>query len=123
MVDVCKELKALYAEPHSSGIEVKIQKLFSKHISVEEHQKWLSHKKPGQYLNIFVGVPNRVKKLIELDTIKVSNKAFKTILIDSHLNSKNFTIFDIFETRDDLYDILLLSQKRILKRKLKIYVH
>jgi hypothetical protein len=123
VVDVCKELKALYAEPHSSGIEVKIQKLFSKHISVEEHQKWLSHKKPGQYLNIFVGVPNRVKKLIELDTIKVSNKAFKTILIDSHLNSKNFTIFDIFETRDDLYDILLLSQKRILKRKLKIYVH
>ena len=123
MVDVCKELKALYAEPHSSGIEVKIQKLFSKHISVEEHQKWLSHKKPGQYLNIFVGVPNRVKKLIELDTIKVSNKAFKTVLIDSHLNSKNFTIFDIFETRDDLYDILLLSQKRILKRKLKIYVH
>jgi hypothetical protein len=123
VVDVCKELKALYAEPHSSGIEVKIQKLFSKHISVEEHQKWLSHKKPGQYLNIFVGVPNRVKKLIELDTIKVSNKAFKTVLIDSHLNSKNFTIFDIFETRDDLYDILLLSQKRILKRKLKIYVH
>lgn len=64
-----------------------------------------------------------MKKLIELDTIKVSNKAFKTFLIDSTLNSKNFTIFDIYETRDDLYDIFLLSQKRILKRKLKIYVH
>jgi hypothetical protein len=122
-VDVCKELKTLYSEPLPSGVEIKIQKLFSKHISIEEHQKWLSHKRPGQYLNIFVGVPNRVKKLIELETIKVSNKAFKTILIDAHVNSKNFTIFDIFETRDDLYDIFLLSQKRMLKRKLKIYVH
>ncbi len=37
VVDVCKELKTLYAEPTATGVEIKIQKLFSKHISIEEH--------------------------------------------------------------------------------------
>jgi U3-containing 90S pre-ribosomal complex subunit len=111
VVDVVKDLKAKFAEKKDSegGVQVKIQKLFSKHISIEEHQRWLTSRNPGQYINVFVGVPNRIKKLIELGTIKVSNKKFKQIIIDSHLNPKNFSIFDIFETRDDLYDLFLLS--------------
>lgn len=77
MVDVCKELKNKFGEESHNGVVVRIQKLFSKHISIEEHQRWISAKKPGPHFNIFVGVPNRFKKLIELETIKVSNKACK----------------------------------------------
>jgi hypothetical protein len=94
--------------------------MFSKHISIEEHQKILGAKKQGKFINIFVGVPNRVKKLIELGTIKASNKKFKEFIIDTKLNPKGFSIFDVFETRDDVHDIFLLSNKRLLKRKLKI---
>lgn len=53
----------------------------------------------------------------------MGNKKFKEIVIDTHLNPKKFSIFDIFETRDDIYDIFLLAQKRLLKRKLKLYIH
>jgi len=83
----------------------------------------LSAKKTGKFINIYVGVPNRVKKLIELGNIKATNKKFKEFIIDTHLNSKGFSIFDIFETRDDVHDIFLLSSKRLLKRKLKISLH
>jgi len=65
VVDVVKELKAKFSEERDAqGYEVRVQKLFSKHISVEEQQKILGAKKQGKFINIFVGVPNRVKKLI-----------------------------------------------------------
>jgi hypothetical protein len=38
-------------------------------------------------------------------------------LIDTKLNPKNFSIFDVLETRDDTLDLLLLAQKRLIKRK------
>jgi hypothetical protein len=88
---------------------VRVQKLFSKHITVEEQQNLLTTTKPGQFINVHVGVPNRVKKLIELGSINVKNKRFGHLIIDSHLNPKNLAIFDVLETRDDLYDTLLLS--------------
>jgi len=122
-------LKAKFIEGKKgkNGIEIKIQKLFSKHISVEEHQSILSAKPgegkgPNKFINIYVGVPNRVKKLVELGAIKVASSKFKHIVIDSHLNAKNFSIFDIYETRDDLYDLFMLARKRLLKRKLKISI-
>jgi len=83
----------------------------------------LSAKKTGKFINLYVGVPNRIKRLIELGTIKATNKKFKELIIDTHLNPKGFSIFDIFETRDDVHDIFLLSSKRLLKRKLKISLH
>jgi hypothetical protein len=107
----------------SGDIEVRLQKLFSKHISIEEHQKLLSAepKNAGKkFLNVYIGVPNRVKKLIELGTIKVKGRNFKCLVIDTHVNPKSYSIFDILETRDDTYDILMLAQKRFIKRKLQV---
>jgi hypothetical protein len=36
VVNVYKELKALFTKKVKGGVEVRIQKLFSKHITVEE---------------------------------------------------------------------------------------
>ena len=71
-------------------------------------------------LNVLVGTPNRVKKLVEFGSIKVTKKKFKYIVIDTELNSKQLSIFDIKETRDDTLDLLLLSQKQLLKQNLKL---
>jgi hypothetical protein len=60
-------------------------------------------------INVFVGVPNRVKKLIELGTVNVKGSHFQHLVIDTKLNPKNFSIFDVLETRDDTFDLLLLS--------------
>lgn len=118
VVDNFKALKDKLSS-NKNGIEVRLQKLFSKHITVEEHQSLLSTPKAGaKYLNVYIGVPNRIKKLIEVGTIKVKDGQFKCIVFDTQLNSKNFSLFDVLETRDDTYDILMLAQKRLIKRKL-----
>ena len=109
VVDVCKELKAKFSEKSYKGAEIRIQKLFSKHITVEEHTAILKDQKPGKFINVYVGVPNRIKKLIEVGTVNVKGKHFSHLVIDSKLNTKNYSIFDILETRDDAYDLLLLS--------------
>lgn len=120
-MDLYKELKAKFGEKTlKEGVEVCIQKLFSKHISVEEHQALLSAEHPGKLINVYVGVPNRIKKLIELGSIKVSSRKFRCLVFDTHLNQKNLSLFDIWETRDDTFDILLLSRKQLFKRKLKV---
>lgn len=119
VVDLCKVLKEKFAK-EKNGIEVKVQKLFSKHITVEEHSSLLKSAKAGKYLNVYVGVPNRIKKLIEVGTIKVKSSQFKCLVFDTHLNPKNFSIFDVWETRDDTYDILMLAQKRLIKRDLQV---
>ena len=65
--------------------------------------------KKGKYINIYIGVPNRIKKLAEIKSIKLKSSQFSNIVIDCHLNQKNFSIFDIWETRDDTFDLLLLA--------------
>ena len=77
----------------------------------------------GPFISIYVGTPNRVKKLIEVKTINLRKSAFKYLILDTHLNPKNLSIFDVWETRHDTFDILLLTYKRMMKRKLKLYLH
>lgn len=58
-------------------------------------------------VNIYVGTPNRIKKLIEIEAISVSKAMLKFIIVDCKPNSKNQTIFDILETKDDTFGIFL----------------
>jgi hypothetical protein len=55
-----------------------------------------------------VGTPNRIKKLVETGSIKVTKKKFRYLVIDTALNPKQLSIFDIKETRDDTLDLLFL---------------
>ena len=59
-------------------------------------------------MNVLVGTPNRIKKLVETGSIKVTKKKFRYLVIDTALNPKQLSIFDIKETRDDTLDLLFL---------------
>ena len=82
----------------------------------------LTEKREGRFINVYIGVPNRIKKLIEVGTINITSRSVKSIIFDTNLNTKDFSIFDTYETRDDTFDILLLARKQLLKRKLKVYL-
>ncbi|CDW89361.1 UNKNOWN [Stylonychia lemnae] len=121
VVDLYKELKNIYqADTHP--IKVRVQKLFAKHITVEEHEKLLNAENKGSVVNLYIGTPNRVKKLAEKGAMKLKKSNFKHLVIDSHLNVKNQSLFDIFETRDDTFDLLILSQKQLMKANLKVSI-
>ena len=63
-------------------------------------------KKSGsKLLNIFIGTPNRILKLLEMDGIELTSQ-LKYIVLHCKRNKKNFTIFDIKDTRKDLVDLM-----------------
>lgn len=44
------------------------------------------------------------------------------MIIDGVANVKNLTIFDLADTKRDLLDLMLYAHKRLLKRKLRVYI-
>eukprot|EP00347_Sterkiella_histriomuscorum_P013829 403363206 len=122
VVDVYQELKTTYANDKKGTIPVRVSKLFAKHISIEDHEKYLKSEQKGEFINVYVGTPNRIKKLVERGAISVKKSTFKHLLIDSHLSAKSQSLFDITETRDDTFDLLILSQKHLLKKNLLVTV-
>ena len=92
---------------------MRVFKLFSKHIVIEDHEKVLNAPvaEGKRVLNMYIGTPNRLKKLAESKTIKLNKPKFRQLLIDTRANSKNQSIFDIHETRDDLFDLIVMSAK------------
>ena len=88
VVDMYKELKHL--QNVKNPIMVRVQKLFAKHITVEEHEALLNADiKKMKVINIYVGTPNRLKKLVERNAIKLKKPTFKYLVLDSHLNVKS----------------------------------
>lgn len=91
------------------GYVIKPFKLFSKHMKPNEQVKALSKfhpKKSGsKLLNVYLGTPNRILKLLELDGIKLTS-SLKYVVLHCKRNMKNFTIFDIKDTRKDLVDLM-----------------
>jgi hypothetical protein len=71
---------------------------------------------------VYVGTPNRVKALLEAESISVATKKLKAVVFDTKPNMKGFTIFETHETRDDTFALMIHSQKELLKRKLKVYM-
>jgi hypothetical protein len=83
-----------------SVAEAPVAHLFSKHKKIEEQRAFLQ-KRP---INIAIGTPNRIDKLLKLeDTLSLQRT--KYVLIDCFANAKGFTIFDIKETRLDLFNL------------------
>lgn len=92
-----------------AGYTVKSFKLFSKHMKPKEQLKTLARTHPkkssSKLLNVFVGTPNRILKLLEMDGIDLTSQ-LKYIVLHCRRNKKNFTIFDIKDTRKDLVDLM-----------------
>ena len=91
--------------------EVQIWKLFARHMPLKEHQEALAGKPLAPIINVMIGTPNRVKQLVQAESINLSSKKFKTIVFDCKPNTKGFTLFETHETRDDIFGVLLYSQK------------
>jgi hypothetical protein len=105
------------------GKEVRIQKLFARHISLKEQQDALAQpvKDDKRVLNVYVGTPNRIKELAKAGSINLASKKFKSIVLDCTLNKKQCTMLETHETRDDCFCVLAHSAALLRARKLKVY--
>ncbi|KAJ1847022.1 cms1 ribosomal small subunit [Coemansia sp. RSA 2703] len=76
-----------------------VLKLFSRHVKLEEHKKLLA-KSP---VDIAVGTPNRVLKLLSDKDLKVNR--LKLVIIDCWQDDKMRVVVDMDDTRKDLFSI------------------
>jgi hypothetical protein len=99
-----------------------VHKLFARHIPLKEHQETLSQEceEGCKVINVYIGMPNRIKALASAGTIKLGSKKFKSIIFDCRLNKKNFTMLETNETRDDAFGVLSFAKKSLLRRKLQV---
>lgn len=73
-------------------------KLFAKHIKVEEQVKALEN-----YVNIAVGTPNRVKKLIDIGALGLGSLSI--VLLDMCEDAKGLTLFTIPQVKADCLEL------------------
>ena len=106
-IDLYKKVETL--DFSRKGYTVKPFKLFSKHMKPKDQFRVLNrvHPKKGssKLLNMFIGTPNRILKLLEMDGINLTHQ-LKYVVLHSKRNKKNFTIFDIKDTRKDLVSLM-----------------
>ena len=91
VVDLYKELIKKFKDTRKMKYDVQIQKLFSKHIKPDEQHTLLNQahrNKSKDVLNIYVGMPNRVKKLALKESFKLdkSDDRYRYLVIDCRLN-------------------------------------
>ncbi|TCD66458.1 hypothetical protein EIP91_001338 [Steccherinum ochraceum] len=80
-----------------------VAKLFAKHFKLEEHVSYLKRTK----LAAAAGTPGRLGKLL-CDTDALSTAQLTHIILDiSHQDSKKRNLFDIPETRDEVFKTVL----------------
>ena len=82
---------------------------------MEEHEQMLTKKNKERNLNVYVGTPNRIKRLAQKDVIKLTGNPNSTglryLVIDGSLNKKEQSIFDIGETKNDIWAIADVPRK------------
>lgn len=109
--------------------DINVQKLFAKHIKPEEQAELLGKKhhnaKAKRVLNIYIGTANRLLKLSKMKAfdIGIQSDRFRHLIIDCRPSKKNFSIFEIKETKSDTLDLLCLSRTAFMREgnnKLKL---
>ncbi|KZT44165.1 hypothetical protein SISSUDRAFT_1068593 [Sistotremastrum suecicum HHB10207 ss-3] len=100
VVDVVRILKAMKGSNPKAG---DIAKLFAKHVKIEEQVHYLKRTKVGAA----AGTPGRIGKLIN-DTDALSLSALSHIILDtSYVDKKNRSMFEIPETRQEVFQLVL----------------
>jgi len=80
-----------------------VAKLFARHFKLAEHAEYLNRTKVG----VAIGTPARVGKLLS-ETDSLGLKALSHVILDvSFIDSKMRSMFDMPETRQDLFNSLL----------------
>lgn len=79
-----------------------IVKLFAKHIKMAEQKAFLaSHRAP-----IAIGTPARIYKLAQEENKPIDLELIEHIIIDTHRDGKDRTVFDVAEIRKELIELL-----------------
>ncbi|KAL0947145.1 hypothetical protein HGRIS_013273 [Hohenbuehelia grisea] len=104
VADVTRVLKDKSLRGEKGG---EVAKLFAKHFKVAEHVSYLKRTKVGAA----VGTPGRIGKLLsEEDALSVS--ALSHIILDTtYRDSKNRSLLDIPETREEVFQTVLCAPK------------
>ncbi|KIY65043.1 hypothetical protein CYLTODRAFT_76772 [Cylindrobasidium torrendii FP15055 ss-10] len=98
--DVARVLKTKALRGEKGG---EVAKLFARHFKLHEHASYLLKTKVGAA----VGTPGRVGKLLT-ETESLSTTALSHIILDVTLrDAKERTLFDIPETRDEVFKTVL----------------
>ncbi|OMJ10500.1 Protein CMSS1 [Smittium culicis] len=79
-----------------TGSNLKVGKLFSKHMKIDEQIDFLQKNE----IDVAVGTPNRLLKLLELKKLDTSNLSL--LIIDCQRDNKMRTVIDMDDTRKDL---------------------
>lgn len=117
-----KQLRDKYKENKTDELSVRVWKLFARHLDLTDQQESLNAEVKTKTVNVYIGTPNRIKKLAQAGTIKLGSKKFKSIVFDCSLNKKQFNMLETHETRDDAFGVLTFAKKSLIKRKLKVYL-
>lgn len=110
--------------PETKGIKVQVHKLFARHIPLKEQQEALAAEveQGQQVINVYIGMPGRIRSLAAAGSIKLTSKKLKAIVFDLKANKKNFTMFETHETRDDAYAVLNYARKQLMRRKTRVHL-
>ena len=121
VVEMNKQLMSLYGKdgPKQSlgRYDVRIHKLFARHIKPEEQAKWLAKVHPGYEtrpcLNVYIGTPNRLTKLLEMKAFRMDRcDTLKLIVLDCRLNKKSMSLFEDVESKKDAMEVLAAARGR-----------
>lgn len=108
--------------------DIKLSKLFHKHISNnEEYTNILRQKHPNRktkkVLNIYITIPSKLTKLLEIDAFELHPKYSKYTLIDGRFtDKKGSTVFENTRVKDDLFDFMLLLKPVVKEAESKVCV-
>jgi len=126
VVDIFKALKDVFTDNQANLIEVMLWKMFKKHETEEHQEKDLLEEnfEKKRVINIYIGTPHRLLKLIERGAIEAKDcRSLRYMIFDCRLNKKTLSLFDIPEVRQDALDVVLQFRHLVAKGKLKFYCH
>ena len=97
--------------------DVRVHKLFARHIKPEEQAKWLAKVHPGYEtrpcLNVYVGTPGRLAKLLETKAFRMDRcDTLKLIVLDCRLSKKEQSVFEDNESKKDAMEVLAAAKGR-----------
>lgn len=86
-----------------SSLNVRVAKLFAKHMDVKDQVAMLEQNKYG----IGVGTPNRCLKLVEEGALSLERT--ERVLVDCHEDGKRFTVCTMNDTAPDLMEFIHMA--------------
>lgn len=109
-VEILRGVKTLTTKCHAA-------KLFAKHIKIEEQVSILKER-----VNIAGGTPSRIKKLIEIDALKLSR--LSVLMLDMHKDAKGLTLFEVPQVSNEFWELYKAHfHQQVMLSKLQICLY